>query len=109
MRLNLKNQLRAYLEALDITAAQLARKSGVNKSVLSDWLTGVKPRDIEHVQKVAAALGTTVDDLCFGDGISGETKHSSSDDPLEQLLGDGWIGGLFEIRLRRVKRSGPND
>jgi transcriptional regulator with XRE-family HTH domain len=104
LSMNLKSQLRQFLDLRSLTAAQLARRSGVSKSVLSDWLAGVTPRDIQHVKKVATALGTTVDHLCFGEGPEAQSS-SASDDFLGGLAEGGWIGGLFEIRFRRVRRK----
>jgi transcriptional regulator with XRE-family HTH domain len=101
-QLNLKNQLHFYLRELGITASQLARKAGIPRSSISDWQAGTKPRNIADVKNVATALGTTLDNLCFGDGA--EPKQSS--DPFESAFGDGWFGGLFEIRVRRIKRDG---
>lgn len=99
--MNLKRNLREYLERLDITAAQLSRKSGVSKQVLSQWLGGGEPRKLSQVKKVADALGTTVDDLCFGDGV---VKRTSRNDLASLLEDEGWIGGVFEIKVRRVKK-----
>ena len=101
LRMNLKNQLARYLEIRDLTAAQLARRSGVSRQTISDWLTGRSPRNIEQVKKVADVLGLTVDQLCFGPNGKGST---APDNEMEQF-GDEWFGGLFEIRLRRVKSN----
>lgn len=101
IQVTLKNQLKLYLERLDLTAAQLSRKAGVSQQVLSTWLQGGEPRKMDQVKKVADALGTTVDNLCFGDGLKGEEKSLN----LDEILGDEWISGLFEVKLRRVKRG----
>lgn len=102
--LRLRPQLRLFLDARNMTPAQLSRKSGVNKSVISDWLAGVTPRGIQHVKRVATVLGTSIDHLCFGDGVE-EENASAEKDPLDELVGDGWFGGLFEIRMRRITRK----
>lgn len=101
--MNLKNQLRVYLELRNTTAAELSRKTGVSKQVLSLWLDGAQPKNIAQVKKVALALGTTVDHLCFGDGRDTEAQKTTE---LDALLGDQWISGLFEVRFRRVKKGG---
>lgn len=98
--MNLKSQLRAYLQRLGISPAELARRSGVARQVLSDWLAGKAPRNLEHVKKVSDVLGTSVDHLCFGNGIESSERESID---LEDIIGDRWISGLFEVRLRRVK------
>lgn len=99
--MNLKEQLKIYMHASDMSATDLAKKSRVSKQVISHWLLGTEPRKLEQVKAVADVLGTTVDHLCFGKGLK---KESSEAMELNALLGDEWIGGLFEIRFRRVKR-----
>lgn len=99
--MNLKSQLQFYLGESGTTAAELARKSGVSKQVLSQWLSGAEPRKLAQVKQVASALGTSVDNLCFGKGVDQERERITE---LDALLGDGWVGGHFEIRLRRVKK-----
>jgi transcriptional regulator with XRE-family HTH domain len=102
--MNLKNQLRCYLDIRGMTATELARKSGVSKQVISLWLSGAEPKKVAQIKKVAASLGTTVDHLCFGDGRDESVQKVTE---LDALLGDGWVSGLFEVRFRRVKREKP--
>jgi transcriptional regulator with XRE-family HTH domain len=97
--MNLKRQLKSLLESKDMTASQLARKAGVPKQSISGWLSGSNPRDIRQLKKVADALGTSVDHLVFGDGsVTERLVH------LDGLIDDSWISGLFEVKLRRVKK-----
>lgn len=98
--MNLKKQLRFYLDLHELSAAQLARKSNVPKQSLSGWLAGSNPRDVRQVKKVADALGITLDNLMFGSGTD-ESSQRNAD--LSSLLGDEWIGGVFEVKFRRVK------
>jgi transcriptional regulator with XRE-family HTH domain len=98
--MNLKIQLKILLELNSITAAQLARQTGVSKQVLSLWLSGAEPKSLTHVKKVAEALNTTVDHLCFGNGHPLSPKILE----LEEIIGSG----LFEIRLKRVNSSNGN-
>lgn len=101
LSMTLKKQLRFYLELNDMTAAQLARKANVPKQSLSGWLAGSNPRDVKQVKKVADALDVTLDNLMFGQGQDeDQRKHTE----LNSLLGDGWIGGVFEVQFRRVKK-----
>ena len=86
----LKTQLRALLERHNLTAAELARRSGVPKQVLSLWLAGVEPRKLSHLKRVAQALGVSVDELCFG--LSHNPSVESAD----------WIEGTFIGRIRRI-------
>lgn len=105
MALTLKNQLKLLLERHEITAAQLSRKSGVSQQVLSIWLRGGEPKKMSQVKKVADVFGVSVDHLCFGSGLDNHTEKITE---LDSLLGEGWVGGLFEVRFRRVKKS-PGD
>ena len=100
-KVNLKHQLKLYLEKKDITAAQLAKKAGVSKQVISLWLNGGAPRKMEQIRSVAEVLGTTIDHLCFGTGIQ---SSSRSTDDFDSLPSDEWLSGIFEIRIRRVKK-----
>lgn len=101
--MNLKNQLKLYLELRDITAAELSRKTGVSKQVLSQWLAGAEPKKLNQVRLVASALKVSLEHLVFGTGKDIESIKVTE---LDALLGDGWISGLFEVRFRRVKKSG---
>lgn len=97
----LKDKLKELLKQQDTTAAQVSRKSGVPKNTISDWLAGNSPRDIRQVKRVADALGVTVDFLCFGGSAKPQADQTKT---LTQLLGQDWIEGLFEIKLRQVRK-----
>ena len=99
-QMNLRKQLLLYIEARDITASQLARKAGVPKQTVSRWLGGQSPKDISQVKSVADVLKTSVDNLCFGSGLE---KASEKTTDLSTLIGDEWVSGLFEVKLRRIK------
>jgi transcriptional regulator with XRE-family HTH domain len=101
MIMNLKHQLRYYLELKEMSAAQLAKKAGVPKQSLSGWLSGSNPRDVRQIKRVADALGISVDNLIFGTGNDNDRQKITE---LDALMGDGWISGLFEVRFRRVKK-----
>lgn len=96
--MNLKNQLRLYLELEDMTAARLSKKSGVSKQVISLWLKGSSPKNVEQIKSVAQVLRTSVDHLCFGNG---EEKKSTN---FESISDDEWLSGAFEIKIRRIKK-----
>lgn len=97
--MNLKNQLKFYLQKDDLTAAQLSKKSGVSKQVLSLWLKGASPKNVQQVKMVAEILKTSVDNLCFGDGK--EPKKKSEFDSMSE---DEWFSGQFEIKIRRLMK-----
>lgn len=93
--MNLKHQLKLYLEYRELSAAQLAKKSGVSKQVISLWLSGGSPRNVEQIKKVAEILNTSVDHLCFGEGLEKKTEPP----------GDDWLSGVFEIKVRRITKD----
>lgn len=64
--LRLRRILPSLLKTHGMTAAQLARKSNVPKSVISDWIAGSHPRNLLQVMSVAKSLGVTLEMLCFG-------------------------------------------
>lgn len=96
--MNLKNQLGLYLDEKDMTAAQLSRRSGVSQQVISQWLRGAEPKKLTQVKNVAEALSVSVDHLCFGDGLEASSLESDT------LAGADWLSGLFEVKIRRIKR-----
>lgn len=97
--MNLKNQLKFYLQNDDLTASQLSKKSGVSKQVLSLWLNGASPKNVQQVKMVAEILKTSVDNLCFGVGKESEKKSD-----FESMSDDEWFSGQFEIKIRRIKK-----
>lgn len=99
--MNMKMQLRFYLKSKGMTASQLGKMARVPRQSISDWLAGSSPRNVNHVKKVADALGVSVDNLLFGEGVDPGQQRVTE---LDALLGEGWVSGLFEVRFRRIKR-----
>lgn len=99
--MNLKNQLKHYLDKNDLTAAQLAKKAGISKQVISLWMNGGSPKNIQSVKAVADIFGVTVDHLCFGTDIK---FTQTSNDNFDILPTDNWMSGLFEIKIRKIKQ-----
>ena len=64
--LQLKRQLARLIRERGLTGAELARRSGIPKQSISDWLAGVRPRNISQVKKIADTLGIGLTELCFG-------------------------------------------
>lgn len=101
--MRLKSQLQIYLSHLRWSASELARKAGVPKQSISYWLGGGTPRKLVHLKKVASALGTTVDHLCFGQGLALHAERSGLE-AFETLLPDDWTSAVFEVKVRRIKK-----
>lgn len=96
MTMVLKERLKSLLEGNNLSLTALARKSGISKQTLSDWLGGATPRDIRQIKRVARVFNLSVDDLCFGDGVKTQAEPKS-------FLSNESLSGIFEINLRRVK------
>ncbi|TXH50277.1 MAG: XRE family transcriptional regulator [Desulfurellales bacterium] len=94
--MKLRQVLRMELERRGWSLAELSRRSRVPKATVADWAAGRQPRDVAALKRVADVLGLTVDELCFG-------RTTPAAEPLQEALGNGWLTGLFEVRIRRVK------
>lgn len=93
----LSKQLQEHLNKRGITISQLARMSGVPKQTISDWITGRKPQSVTSLKKVADALGTSIDCLCFG-------KIEKKERAIIDEFKDEINAGVFEVVLRRIKK-----
>lgn len=98
MSIKIKTILRKLLHENDITAAQLARATGIAPQTINNWLGGQEPRNLNHLKKVADYFELTVDELVYGS--SSKTK---STEPLKEYA-DEINAGTFEVVLRRIKK-----
>ena len=111
----LRHNLATLLKDRSLTAAQLSRKTGVAKQVLSDWMSGVQPRKIEHLYAVARELGVSMESLCFApsdqDLLAKDTSSVNisaggpllpEDMPEKVIFSPNEIRGRFEIYMRRI-------
>ncbi|POB13868.1 helix-turn-helix transcriptional regulator [Halobacteriovorax sp. DA5] len=95
-KLKLKEVLRELINEYDITVASLARKSGVPKTNLNNWLNGGSP-NIEQVQKVADFFDVSFEYLAFG-----KKQSHSLDDLLDKVE---LHTGLYEISIKKVSKK----
>ena len=58
--------LKLGLSRKGIRASDLARRTGVAPSVLSEWSSGRIPRSIFNIAAVAKELNVSIEELCFG-------------------------------------------
>jgi transcriptional regulator with XRE-family HTH domain len=65
--MKLKQILKSLLEKHDMTVVQLARKTSVPKNTLFNWLSGMKPKDVEQAKRVAEVFNVSLDFLLFGE------------------------------------------
>lgn len=52
-----QERLKEMMEALNITAADIVRKTGINKSTLSNYINGKRVADQEHLAQIADPYG----------------------------------------------------
>ena len=58
-----ESPVRVYREMRGLTQARLSERSGVNRVQIADIEAGRKTGSVDTVQKLAAALSVTVDDV----------------------------------------------
>jgi transcriptional regulator with XRE-family HTH domain len=100
-QLRLSGQIRFYLERLDITAAQLCRKTSIPKATISDWMGGGRPKNVDHVKAVADVFECSMEHLLYGNGLPEKTRIDGHS--IDAMIGDEWIGGRFEVKIRRIR------
>lgn len=96
--MNLKSQLKFYLELNKLSVLQLSKQTKVPNATISEWLKGRSPK-MDQVKAVADYFQVSIDHLCYGEG---EQKEEVLD--LDDIISDRWVSGTFEVRLRRVKK-----
>jgi len=90
----LRHKLKDLLQHRKIRPIDLAREVGIAKQVISDWLAGSRPRNLEQIKLVANYFQVTIDELCFGD----TSQKSFPSDSRAQIPHQ--ITGIFEVNLR---------
>lgn len=95
MELLLKDNLQKMLEANSLNPTQLARLTGVNAQTVHNWLSGQKPRNIEHVKLIATFFNVSIDHLCFGESLTNNLEKYQ----------DEISAGIFEVVLRKVNHK----
>lgn len=75
--MKLPAQLRLYLKNSGLSVTDLARKTGISRSSLYDWQSGVvMPKDIRKIKKLADTFGITIDHLLYGNGLHSQDNGS---------------------------------
>lgn len=101
----LRQNLAAFLKHRGMTAAELSRKTGVAKQVLSDWMAGVQPRKLEHLYLVAQTLGVSMDLLCFArspDDLLKAQNHPPPSSPSPANNDLHLLSGRYEVMFRKI-------
>jgi transcriptional regulator with XRE-family HTH domain len=71
-------KLKQAIAGRGLTTAELAKKSGVKKRTIDNWLYGKSPNpEVKEFLKAAAALGVSVEYLVYGKDGSGLTEDET--------------------------------
>ena len=87
--------LKNLVKSRGITVSLLSKRTKVPVQTLHNWLSGMEPRSLRQVRKVADFFDVTIDYICFGIEPS---KVDSLQDYSDEIN-----AGVFEVVLRRVK------
>jgi transcriptional regulator with XRE-family HTH domain len=99
MKLELHKNLKNLLEKRGMTPSQLSRATKVPNSTIQNWLTGLEPRNLIQLKKVAEFFDVSVDLLLYGNKKIKERDQSAISEYADEIN-----AGVYEIVLRRVKR-----
>jgi transcriptional regulator with XRE-family HTH domain len=98
----LRQNLTSLLKDRRITAAQLSKTTGIAKQVLSDWMSGGRPRHLEQLFVVSKILNVTLEALCFSESPLLAVTPFSQPGQNHTWTGDE-LRGQYEVYLRRIK------
>ena len=100
--MSFKDNLRARREGLGITQAELAKTAGITTRTLYNYVSGERrPSNIEVVQRIANALGTTAEELLSSD--------DALDGAMRALNEAYWIAKDKNKKYARMQRSADNE
>ena len=99
MKLELHKNLKTLLDKRGMTASQLARATKVSTSTISNWMTGLEPRNLIQLKRVAEYLDVSVDYLLYGNKREKDRDRSAISEYADEIN-----AGTFEVVLRRIKR-----
>lgn len=99
LEMKLKSILKSQLEKHDMSVVQLSRKASVPKNTLFNWLSGMKPKDVEQAKRCADVFGISLDYLLFG--VEAQPCKSVIEEHREEIN-----AGTFEVILRPTKNKG---
>jgi transcriptional regulator with XRE-family HTH domain len=98
MNLTLAKNLKSLLRSNDLTVAQLSRATKVPAQTLNNWLTGLEPRSIQQLKKVADYFSVSLDEITYGIKNNQQVTANRLQDHKDEIL-----AGNFEVILRRIK------
>lgn len=94
--MDLSKNLKLLLKERGMKITSLSQKTGVPTQTLHNWLSGMEPRSLNQVHKVASFLDVTIDELCFGRSKKEKQSISQFKDEIN--------AGIFEVILRKPQK-----
>lgn len=91
--MKLKEILRQLIKEKGISVTSLSKNAKVPLQTLNNWLSGLKPRDLDQVKSVADYLGVSLDYLVYG------KKEKNID------INDLVAFGTFDVYLKRKTKD----
>jgi transcriptional regulator with XRE-family HTH domain len=107
-----KKQLSHHLKRRQISAAELARRTGVPKQTISDWLGGTQPRKVEFVKRIADELNVTIIELFFGNQQDFPTEQNqiyAIESYAQQPIERDFILSLFAEYAKDLEKTKRRD
>lgn len=96
----LDKKLKSLLKSNNLSIAELAKRAGVPKTNIQQWLQGATP-NVYQVEKVATYFGLTVDELIFN------RKPKSS---VEELFAEALIHtGHYKISITKLTKKDESE
>jgi len=94
--MELARMLKELCDNKGISISTLAKRSSVAQQTLHNWLTGVQPKSLVNVKRVADFFEVSIDYLCFGI----ETRKPDDITAYKDEIN----AGVFYVILKRVKK-----
>lgn len=92
----LDKKLKALLKTHNLSLAELAKRTGVPRSTLSQWSGGTAP-NIYQLEKVASYFKISIEELCF------DKKPASS---LDDLFSEALVHtGHYKISVTKLTKK----
>lgn len=93
-------RFKALLKERGLNVTELAKLSGVSRTTLQSWLTGVKP-SVYDLDKVGKVLTMTIDELVFG-----RKPKSSVEDLFKEVL---IHSGTYKVKVTKLTEKDEDD
>ena len=91
--MSLKLKLKEAMKLKKLSLTGLAKRAGVPKQTINDWLSGTSPRNLLDLLSVAKVLNLTIDELV---NVEAGSVSSPADSKGE------WSHGIYEIKFRAL-------